>query len=163
MKKNKAFEAMFRAYDRRVYFTAYRYLGSREEAADIAQEVFLRAWKNFSSIDPKRPVFPWLFRITKNLCINKSRKKSGSEAGLEFPELLSGTQSVEKEVIERESQEEIRRAVLNLPDKYRDIIILKHYDECTYEEMSEILEIPKGTVMSRLFNARKMLKQNLDV
>ena len=95
MKESEAFSAMFRAYDRRVYYTAYRYLGSRDEAADITQEVFLRAWKNRDSYDPQRPVFPWLFRITKNLCINKSKRKSGSEAGLEFPELQPGTESVE--------------------------------------------------------------------
>lgn len=163
MKEREAFAAMFRAYDRRVYFTAYRFIGSREEAADITQEVFLRAWKNFSRIDPERPVFPWLFRITKNLCINKSRKKSGSEAGLEFPELAPARESVETEVLERESQGEIRRAVMQLPEKFREIIILKHYDECSYDEMAEILDIPKGTVMSRLFNARKILKQNIDL
>lgn len=162
MKESEAFSAMFRAYDRRVYFTAYRYIGSREEAADITQEVFLRAWKHFSSIDPTRPVFPWLFRITKNLCINKSRRKSGSEAGLEFPELQPGRESVEKEILEHESQTEIREAVLKLPEKFREIIILKHYDECSYDEMAEILDIPRGTVMSRLFNARKMLKERLE-
>ena len=162
MKENDAFSAMFRAYDRRIYFTAYRYLGSSEEAADITQEVFLRAWRNFSSYDTDRPVYPWLFRITKNLCINRAKRKSGSEAGLEFPELQPGTESVEREVIQRESREEIRAAVLALPEKFREIIILKHYDECSYEEMAEILDIPKGTVMSRLFNARKMLKETLE-
>lgn len=162
MKENDAFAAMFRAYDRRIYYTAYRFLGSREEAADITQEVFLRAWKNFESIDPARPVFPWLFRITKNLCINRANRKSGSEAGLEFPELQAGSESVEREVTERESVTEIRAAVMALPEKFREIIILKHYDECSYDEMAEILDIPKGTVMSRLFNARKMLKNKLE-
>ena len=82
--------------------------------------------------------------------------------GLEFPELQPGTESVEREVTQRESREEIRAAVLALPEKFREIIILKHYDECSYEEMAEILDIPKGTVMSRLFNARKMLKETLE-
>ena len=162
MKESEAFSAMFRAYDRRIYFTAYRFLGSSEEAADITQDVFLRAWRNFSSYDSTRPVYPWLFRITKNLCINRTRRKSGSEAGLEFPELQPGTESVEREVTQRESRKEIREAVLSLPEKFRDIIILKHYDECSYEEIAEILNIPKGTVMSRLFNARKMLKEILE-
>ncbi|HAK47236.1 MAG TPA: hypothetical protein DCO79_15120 [Spirochaeta sp.] len=163
MKESEAFSAMFRAYDRRVYFTAYRYLGSSEEAADITQDVFLSAWRNFGSYDKERPVYPWLFRITKNLCINRARRKSGSEAGMEFPELQPGSESVEREVTQRESRQEIRDAVMALPDKYREIIILKHYDECSYDEMADILSIPKGTVMSRLFNARKLLKENLEV
>lgn len=162
MKESEAFAAMFRAYDRRVYYTALRYIGCRDEAADITQEVFLRAWRNFGNFDKTRPVFPWLFRITKNLCINRSKRKSGSEAGLEFPELQEGKESVEREILEREQAAEIKKAVLALPEKFREIIILKHYDECSYEEMAEILDIPKGTVMSRLFNARKMLKTNLE-
>ena len=162
MKESEAFSAMFRAYDRRVYYTALRYLGSRDEAADITQDVFLRAWRSYDNFDPSRPVFPWLFRITKNLCINRSKRKSGSEASLEFPELQAGRDSVEEEVLQREQKEEIRKAVLALPEKYREIIILKHYDDCSYDEMAEILNVPKGTVMSRLFNARKMLKSNLE-
>ncbi len=162
MKESEAFSAMFKAYDKRVYCTAFRYLGSSEEAADLTQEVFLRAWKNFKNIDPARPVFPWLFRITKNLCINRWKRKSGSETGLEFPELHPGEDSVENEVVQRESREEIKAAVLSLPEKFREIIILKHYDECSYDEMAEILDIPRGTVMSRLFNARKMLKNRLE-
>ncbi|MDC7127361.1 MAG: sigma-70 family RNA polymerase sigma factor [Spirochaetales bacterium] len=161
MKENEAFSAMYRAYDRRVYYTALRFLGSREDAADITQEVFTRAWKNYKNLDPERPVFPWLFRITRNLCINKVKRKSNSEMGLEFPELTPAKAAVEEEILKSESRSEIKAAVLALPEKYRDIIILKHYDECSYDEMAEILGIPRGTVMSRLFNARKMLKEKL--
>jgi RNA polymerase sigma-70 factor (ECF subfamily) len=163
MNKNEAFSSMFRSFDRRVYYTALRYLRNRDEAADITQEVFYRAWKNIDSIDPQRPVFPWLYRITKNLCINRVKRKSGSEAGLEFPELEPGKESVENDLMRSESRDEVNRALAALPENFREIIILKHYDECSYEEMAEILDIPKGTVMSRLFNARKMLKEKLEV
>ncbi|MBI9107256.1 MAG: sigma-70 family RNA polymerase sigma factor [Spirochaetales bacterium] len=163
MNEGEAFSEMFRTYDRRIYLTALRFLGNRDEAADIRQEVFFRAWKHLGSLDSSRPVFPWLFRITRNLCINRLRRKSGSEAGLEFPELQPGTESVEGEVIRCESRLEVKAAVMTLPDNFREIIILKHYDECSYDEMAEILGIPKGTVMSRLFNARKLLKQKLEV
>ena len=163
MNESEAFSEMFRTYDKRIYFAALKFLGNRDEAADITQEVFVRAWRNLSSLDPSRPIFPWLYRITKNLCINRVKRKSGSEAGLEFPELQPGTDSVEGDLLKKESRREIREAVMSLPDNHREIIILKHYDECSYEEMAEILGIPKGTVMSRLFNARKMLKQKLEV
>jgi len=163
MNEGEAFSEMFRTYDKRIYLTALRFLGNRDEAADITQEVFIRAWKNLGRLDPSRPVFPWLFRITRNLCINRVKRKSGSEAGLEFPELQPGCESVERDVMRNESRLEVRTAVLSLPDNFREIIILKHYDECSYDEMAEILGIPKGTVMSRLFNARKMLKQKLEV
>jgi RNA polymerase sigma-70 factor (ECF subfamily) len=163
MNKNEAFSSMFRSFDRRVYYTALRYLRNRDEAADITQEVFYRAWKNIGSLDPRRPVFPWLYRITKNLCINRVKRKSGSEAGLEFPELEPGNESVENDLLRSESRAEINKALAALPENFREIIILKHYDECSYEEMAEILGISRGTVMSRLFNARKMLRKKLEV
>lgn len=161
MKDAEVFETLFRGYDKRVYYTALRYLGKAEDAADITQEVFLRAWRHINSLDPNRAVFPWLFRITRNLCINKCKKRSSTEIGLEFPEHTMGKDAVEENVLAKEAQKEVKDAILNLPDKYREIIILKHYDECSYEEMAEILDIPKGTVMSRLYNARKMLKERL--
>lgn len=163
MNEGEAFSEMFRTYEKRIYLSALRFLGNRDEAADITQDVFTRAWKNLNRLDPARPVFPWLFRITRNLCINRVKRKSGSEAGLEFPELQPGGESVERDILRNESRQEVRQAVTVLPDNYREIIILKHYDDCSYEEMAEILNIPKGTVMSRLFNARKLLKEKLEV
>lgn len=162
MSDRDAFISIFRAYDRRVYAAACRMVFNREDAADITQEVFYRAWRNFKNFDASRPVFPWLYRITKNLCINKSKKKSGSESSLEFPDLCRGRDSVEESAVRDESRREIYRAVMSLPPQHREIIILKHFDECSYEEIADILDIPKGTVMSRLYNARKLLKSKLE-
>ena len=157
-----AFDELVNIYSRRIYHLAYSFLHNVDDAADIVQEVFLRAYRNFSRFDPTRALYPWLYRITKNLCINRYQRAANRERTLPGEELIaSATLDPLNEAVRNEEAEAIRKAVDNLPPMHREILIMKHFHDCSYAEMAEILSVPVGTVMSRLCNARAKLRKEL--
>jgi RNA polymerase sigma-70 factor (ECF subfamily) len=146
------------SYDR-VFRVALRIVRNREDAAEICQETFVRAVQSINRFEPGRPVFPWLYQICRNLSLNRIQRLRAREGSLpEFDLGDSRTRTPEEDAVRAESSDAVRRAIEALPDHYRKIIMLSHFDECTYEEMSQILSVPIGTVMSRLYNARKKLR-----
>lgn len=165
----RAFTLLVKRYDRRIYRTAYNLCRDTGDAADITQEVFIRTWKHLSRFDTDRPLYPWLYQITKNLYLNRLRKGQSDPVGVNTDNLPArGTESdlsgsPETDLLKRETEQQIWAALREMPEKQREIILLKHFDGCSYTEIAEILEIPKGTVMSRLYNARKNLKKLLEV
>jgi len=145
-----AFSNLVKLYDRRVYHTAYSYLRNMEEAKDVSQEVFLKLHGGIGGYDTSRPFFPWLYQITKNLCLNRIASKSYKTEGLPEVEPYANTRGPEEEALRNEEADSIRRAVDSLPEKMREVIELKHFQDCSYKEMAEILDVPEGTIMSRL-------------
>lgn len=156
-----AFEGLVKMYDRRVYRTAYSFLKDMEEAQDISQEVFLKLHRGLSGYDEGRPFFPYLYQITKNLCFTRMKSRSWRTEPLPEKEEPSAEVGPEETVVRKEEAAGVRRAVEALPEKLREVIELKHFQDCSYREMAEILNIPEGTVMSRLYNARKALREEL--
>jgi len=158
----EAFSRIVELYGRRVYHAAYSFLHNMDDASDIVQEVFLRAYKNFSSFDANRALYPWLYRITRNLCINMVQRASRKETALPDEDLIAGTgRDPAAELLRSEELEELRGALVELPEKHREMIILKHFQDCSYAEMAEILDVPIGTVMSRLYAARSKLREKI--
>lgn len=158
----RALAELIRRYDRRVYRLAYSFLHNVDDAADVVQEVFLRAYRNLSRFDTTRAFYPWLYRITRNLCINKRNLGANKERTLPADDLIpSVTFDPLTIVVNNEEIEALKNAICLLPDLHREILLLKHFQECSYADIAEILGIPIGTVMSRLFNARKKLKSLL--
>ena len=156
-----AFGLLVSSYSRRIYQAAYSFMRNMDDSADIVQEVFIRAYKNIHSFDTSRPLYPWLFRITKNLCINMKNRGSSSEISLPEFDLPGDSESPESLLMKDQDAEQIRRSLKKLPDPFREILVLKHFQECSYAEIAEILSIPIGTVMSRLYNARKKMQEIL--
>lgn len=158
----EAFGQLVGLYGKRVYHTAFSFLHNVDDAADIVQEVFLRAYKNLTSFDVTKALFPWLYRITKNLCINAAKRSSRREGTLPVDDLLpSRSFDPVRDLTRGEEAEELRKAIASLEENHRNILIMKHFQDCSYADMSEILEIPIGTVMSRLYNARMRLREKL--
>jgi RNA polymerase sigma-70 factor (ECF subfamily) len=163
----RAFEGLILANSGRAYRTAYRLLGNVEDAFDLCQEAFLRAYQNIHRFDENRPFYPWLYRILKNLCLNflkKKRKQPGivnDPASWErvFATSLPGPA---EQVLANEDVRALWKAIGGLSDTHRRILIMKHFDNLSYTEMAEILSIPIGTVMSRLYHARKKLGELYD-
>lgn len=149
-------------YGRRIYYAAYSFLHNVDDASDIVQEVFLRAYKNLSSFDTSRSFYPWLYRIARNLCINTVQRASRKDTALPAEELIPArTGDPAAELLRKEEIEELRTALERLSDKHREIIKLKDFQDCSYAEIAEILDIPIGTVMSRLYAARSKLREVL--
>jgi RNA polymerase sigma-70 factor (ECF subfamily) len=159
---NDAFSELVSLYGKRIYYAAYSFLHNVDDAADIVQEVFLRAYRNISSFDTARSFYPWLYRIARNLCINTAKRASRRDTSLPAEELIaSGGPDPATELLKNEEIEELRSALTRLSDKHREILDLKTFQDCSYAEIAEILDIPIGTVMSRLYAARSKLKELL--
>ncbi len=157
-----AFTQLVDLYGRRIYYAAYSFLHNVDDAKDIVQEVFLRAYKNIGSFDTARAFYPWLHRIARNLCINTVQRASRKDTALPAEELIAARGGdPASDLLRNEEIEELRDALERLPDKHREIIKLKTFQDCSYSEIAEILGIPIGTVMSRLYSARAKLREIL--
>ena len=157
------FERLVKKYMKRAYYTALGFLGSHDLAMDASQEAFIKAYRNFKKFDKNKNFFAWYYKILKNHCLNTIRNKKNKreesyiEIKNESDEADNPLQNIEK----KESTKQLEDALKKLSFEKREIIILKEFEDKTYNEISELLDIPVGSVMSRLFYARKELSKIL--
>jgi RNA polymerase sigma-70 factor (ECF subfamily) len=156
-----------------LYNTALRMTRNAQDAEDLVQETFLRAYRSYHQFTPGTNLKAWLFRILKNAFINEYRKKRAAPveedfAGIEesFESRLDRDRAVsirnpEEEAISRSLDQGVQRALAALPPDYRMAIVLADLEGFSYKEIAEILEVPIGTVMSRLYRGRKQLEEEL--
>ncbi|WP_419954745.1 RNA polymerase sigma factor SigW [Neobacillus niacini] len=166
-----AFAEIVELYSNSIYQLGYRMLGNRHEAEDIAQEAFIRAYVNIKSFNQDLKFSTWLFRIATNLCIDRMRKKkpdyyldaevSGTDGLTMYSQLASNSPLPENELESLELQESVQKEILKLPEKYRSVIVLKYIEELSLNEISEILDLPLGTVKTRIHRGREALRQQL--
>jgi len=160
----QAFEELVRRYQNRIYSLAYRMTGDNVEAYDLTQEAFLRCYAALPSFNTSLRFAPWLYRIATNLCINflqSSRVRKGGadpELALQMPDRGKQPDSLYED---KEQRQRIHEAILNLPAKYRAVVILRHMQDKTYEEIAAILDLPLNTVRTHLFRAREQLRRRL--
>ena len=152
-----------------VYGVARRLVGSREEAEDLVQETYARAFRSWRSFQPGTNLRAWLFRILTNLNIDRGRKvqRTPDQQPLEesdyylynkLEESSADGASDERRVVERLSQNDTVTALADLPHDFRDVVLLVDLADFTYSDAAQILDIPIGTVMSRLHRGRRILK-----
>lgn len=169
--KQDAFEEIVTLFQHRLYHVCFRMLNNRQEAEDIAQEAFVRAYVNIHTFDQSRKFSTWLFRIATNLCIDRIRKKKpdyyldanvpGTD-GLNMYSQIAATGDLPEEEVERmETQERVQYEISRLSDRYRSVIILRYIEELPLQEISEILELPLGTVKTRVHRGRAALKKQM--
>jgi RNA polymerase sigma-70 factor (ECF subfamily) len=154
-----------------VYRVARHLVGSREEAEDLMQEAYARAFRSWRSFTPGTNLRAWLLRILTNLNIDRGRKLQRTpdmqplEAGdyylVDRLEETGGPITDEERVDQRLSQDNIVEALAHVPHDFRDVLVLVDIGDFTYADAAQILDIPIGTVMSRLHRARRILKQQL--
>jgi len=155
--RKEAYAHIFRLYRHRAYGLAYQYTGNKEDAMDVVQDAFIRAYLNLKTFDFHKEFGPWLLTIVRNLSIDLIRRKR-TRRTQDLPEILPDAESgkrADNELLRLE----VREALIQLDQNDREIIFLKDYQGHSYAEIAEIIQIPIGTVMSRLHHARKRLAQ----
>ncbi len=172
---SESFERIVIAYQQRIFNLAFRLLGDKEEAEDLTQEVFLNVYKHLSSFRGDSQFSTWIYQVTLNHCRNRfkylKRRFHQSTESLDDP-LQSGEGDLERELPDeadlpeealhrRQVQKLVQIAVQRLRPDYKEVIVLRDIQELSYQEISEVLGLPEGTIKSRLHRARWELKELL--
>jgi RNA polymerase sigma-70 factor, ECF subfamily len=150
-----AFGELIDRYQRVLFNVSLRMVGNREDARDITQTVFLKAYQSLGSFDRRHKFFSWVYRIMINESLNhlsKARRMEPLEESLE-----SRAAGPDEECAQNQLHDAIQSALEELSPDYRQVIVLRHFAQLSYEEMSEVLEVPEKTVKSRLHTARQLL------
>ena len=159
----EAFATLFHKHKNLVYKTAYLMLGSADEAEDVLQEVFLQVHKSLSTFQPSKGAFTtWLHRITVNHCLNRRRKRHLSILPLDDISRTSLTDHSPSPEGRLGEKEVVQQALSRLSEKLRTVVILRYYWDLSYAEVAQILNIPVGTVKSRLYLGLKTLRKKLE-
>ena len=165
----KAFEVVVNKYMKDAYYIALGFVGNQEDAMDLSQEAFFRAYRNLDSLNSDSKFFPWFYQILKNLCFSHLRKfrnkKTQSLNGAENPiDIQDEKNSFDPEMVaeRNEAKDKLWQAIGQLDEKHREVIILRHFQNYSYDQIAKTLLYSKGTVMSRLYYARKKLRELLD-
>ncbi len=157
-----AFGELVREHAQGVLNVVHRMCGDAQLAEDAAQETFIRAWQNLSSYRPQTSLRNWLYRIAVNAATDMLRKeKRILPDDIDDLHLPDGRPGVESLVSQQERITIVQKAILALPEASRAVLVLREYEGFSYQEISSTLDVPVGTVMSRLNYARKLLKEKL--
>lgn len=153
----------------RAYYAALGLVGTHDDALDLSQEAFARAFRARARIDPERPFFPWLYQIIRRLCFNhtrdqRSHRQKLERAGSWLADTTMGRRppGPEREAERSELREQVSLALGRLTGTEREVLVLREFEELKYREIAELLDIPMGTVMSRLYAARRALARELE-
>ncbi len=156
-----------------LYKTALRLTRNSEDAEDLLQETFMKAYRHYNSFQPGTNLKAWLFKILKNTFINEYRRRKQVPPQVEFGELEEtfesallpqqnrGLKTPEDEIMEASLDSEVKRAIATLPHNYKVVVLLADIEGYAYKEIAGILAIPVGTVMSRLYRGRRLLEKAL--
>lgn len=155
----KALEEMVGHYEKPVFNAAYRILGNPDDAADVTQVVFMKTFERLDQYDRKYKFFSWIYRIAINEAINQL-KRGKNQQPLDDTE-VAGTRGPDASAEAGDLSREIQQGLMELTEDYRTVVVLRHFSECSYRQISEILQIPEKTVKSRLYSARQIMRETL--
>jgi RNA polymerase sigma-70 factor (ECF subfamily) len=156
----KALDSLVRRYERPLYNAAFRMLGNPDEAADVMQTTFLKAFENLDRFNPKFKFFSWIYRIAINESINQ-RSRTRNEQTLEEDQFVAASHP-EDAVDAEQLSDVIQASLMTLQEDYRVVVVLRHFSDLSYRDISEVLHIPEKTVKSRLYSARQLMKTRLN-
>lgn len=173
----EAFRVLLESHQERVFRFVIRMLRcDRETAADLAQEVFLRVWKGLPNFDGRARFTTWTYKIAINLCITEQRRRRAMKRGkatFSLDQPVPGTDDLYADPAAPDRRPEVsahqidfaravRAAIAELPDEFRDAVTLRDLEDLDYEEIAEVLDIPPGTVRSRIHRGRLLLQAKLE-
>jgi len=165
------FSQLIDTYNDMVYGLAYRMSSSPHEAEDISQEAFLRAYQSLARFNPSYKFSTWLYQITLNIIRDRFKKRGLNYVSLDapietddsefYPQPVDLTNDPEQIIVRQEDARAVQQAIYSLPLKYREVLVLRHLQDLSYIEISNILKLPQGTVKVRLYRAREQLRKIL--
>ena len=165
----EAFEFIVKRSMTQAYSISLGLVGNRDDAMELSQEAFFRAYSNINQLNPKRKFFPWFYQILRNLCFSHLRKRIRRQRHDQqrlndcAPETETGQWFDPQAVAQRnELKDRVWEAISRLDEKHREVIVLRHFQNMAYEQIAQTLLCNRGTVMSRLYHARRKLKEILD-
>ena len=161
----RAFGELVERYMRRAYYAALGFVGSPEDAMDLSQEAFVRAYRARGRLDPSRPFYAWLYQILRRLCFNfvrdrRTRRRRTEQASDWLVDQASDRHSgmnPARALQREEDRKRVLKALATLPEREREVLVLKEWEGLRYREIAALVGIPIGTVMSRLYSARRRL------
>lgn len=156
----EAFGKLVERYQRRVYTVIYRFVRNHTEADDLAQEAFIRAFRAIDRFDLRYPFSPWMYRIAINLTLNHLKKRKLPMVDTDLERKPSADNPVGAHE-QNQTRRKVHAAIARLPLKLRQVLVLRAYEDWPYSRIAQILDIPIGTVMSRLARARQTVKEEL--
>lgn len=148
-------------YRARAYRAALGWVGNTEDALDMSQDAFVKAFRALRGYDTGRPFFAWFYVILRNTCFNFLRRRK-RERTISLDYAPADAVATEDEARRADIKRQVWRAIASLPDGTREVMILKYFEEMSYKEIAETIGCPIGTVMSRLYYGRKKLQQALE-
>jgi RNA polymerase sigma-70 factor (ECF subfamily) len=168
--ESAAFGELVQRYMRRAYFAALGFVGSSEDAMDLSQDAFVRAYRARQRINPDMPFYTWFYQILRRLCFNFIRDRKLHRTKLREQKswivddaVVRARERNPQRAIEREQTRlRVRQAIETLPDREREVLVLKEFEGLKYREIAEVVGIPIGTVMSRLYSARRNLASAIE-
>ena len=155
------FPTLLASYLPRVHRAALGLLGDEQEAREVAQEALAKAYAAREAYDPERPFYPWLYRIVRNTALD-ARAKRRPVSGLDAERVASVAPDALDALSQAEAIAAVRRALERVSEEHREILAMRHFQDLSYAEIGELLGLPEGTVMSRLFRARRALARVLE-
>ena len=163
-----AFDVLVARWEDRIRGAAFRFLGSEEEARDVAQEAFLKAYRALDGFKGEARFSSWLYQIATNLCRDRlRRRKTRATVSLEAlegtgPVMVETRPGAHERLLERDLARAVRRALHTLPEEQREVVILKEYQELTFLEIAQALDVPVSTVKTRLYRGLGQLRLRLE-
>jgi RNA polymerase sigma-70 factor (ECF subfamily) len=163
-----AFDLLVARWEDRIRGAAFRFLGSEEEARDVAQEAFLKAYRALDGFKREARFSSWLYQIATNLCRDRlRRRRTRATVSLEAleeagPVMVETRPGAHERLLERDLAQAVRRAIHALPEEQREVVILKEYQELTFLEIAQALDVPVSTVKTRLYRGLGQLRLRLE-
>lgn len=164
-----AFIELFKMYEKYLYKLCYSYVQNEQDALDLAQEVYIKVFKNISGFDAKLPFHPWFRKVAVNTCLNFKRAcrydsvsiNAADENDKALEETIASESNVENEILDMELSRLIKENMECLKPKHRMVMVLRYYEELSYEEIAVLLKEPLGTVKTDIYRAKNILKEKL--
>lgn len=167
----QAYQAILERYQRGIYNLIFQMVKNREETEDLVQETFIKAFRALDSYNEQYAFTTWLYKIAYNNCIDSIRKRKLKTSPLDKPiqtregevqqQIRDDSTSPEHHYLYAEKKKILDDCIQKLPEAYREVIMLRHQEDRSYEEIAEMVQVPLGTVKARIFRAREMLKRCL--